>query len=556
MRPPLGSGAVPAPIEGLDPMITALLRPEAYDHPVGEIRLLQTHISWVLLTGPFAYKIKKPVNFGFVDFSTVERRRWFCQEELRLNQRLAPDLYVDLCAIHGPVERATFVGPGAVLELAVRMHQFDQNLLLPARLASSAVDPEAFEALAERLAAFHGAAAVAPAGGTFGSPQAVLAPALANLDSLEESAAALPLERRRLERLRGWTLAEATRLEPLLAERLQGGFIRECHGDLHLGNLVLQERRIEAFDCLEFSPSLRWIDPISDLAFLAMDLSRAQQRRSADRLLNRWLECSGDYGGLALWRWYGVYRALVRAKVTALRLRQLPAVPALAAAAERPSLEQELEAYLKHAEQLCRPRPPLLVLTHGVSGSGKSVLAARLVARGGWIRLRSDVERRRLFGGWGTPPTAPLQGDPYQAGVSELLYGTLLPAAAMAVLAAGLDVVVDATFLRRDQRQRFRSLARRWGAGFAILECRCPPALAAERIARRRRQGGDPSEADGAVLERQLASLEPLGPEEALEQVTVLASEVEDSYQVAANEKAVVRALEARRPLRNDPAGA
>jgi len=491
------------------------------------------------------------VNFGFVDFSTVERRRWFCQEELRLNRRLAPDLYVDLCAIHGPVECATFVGPGAVLELAVRMHQFDQDQLLSARLATAAVDPEAFEALAERLAAFHGAAAVAPVGGAFGSPQAVLAPALANLDSLEESAAALPLERRRLERLRGWTLAEATRLEPLLAERLQGGFIRECHGDLHLGNLVLQERRIEAFDCLEFSPSLRWIDPISDLAFLAMDLSRAQQRRSADRLLNRWLECSGDYGGLALWRWYGVYRALVRAKVTALRLRQLPAVPAL----ERPSLEQELEAYLAHAEQLCRPRPPLLVLTHGVSGSGKSALSARLVARGGWIRLRSDVERRRLFGGWGTPLTAQLQGDPYQAGVSELLYGTLLPAAAMAVLAAGLDAVVDATFLRRDQRQRFRSLAQRCGAGFAILECRCPPSLAAERIARRRRQGGDPSEADGAVLERQLVSLEPLGPAEALEQVTVRASDVEDPAQVAANEEAVVTALEARRPLRNDQPG-
>jgi len=532
-------------------MITALLRPEAYDHPVGEIRLLQTHISWVLLTGPYAYKIKKPVNFGFVDFSTLERRRWFCQEELRLNRRLAPDLYVDLCAIYGPVERATFVGPGAVLELAVRMHQFDQDLLLTAHLATSDLDPEAFEALAERLAAFHGAAAVAPAEGAFGRPQAVLAPALANLDSLEESAAELPLERRRLERLRGWTLAEATRLEPLLAERLQNGHIRECHGDLHLGNLVFRERRIEAFDCLEFSPPLRWIDPISDLAFLAMDLGRARQRVCADRLLNRWLECSGDYGGLALWRWYGVYRALVRAKVTALRLRQLPAAPA----AERPSLEQELEGYLGHAEQLCRPRPPLLVLTHGVSGSGKSALSARLVARGGWIRLRSDVERRRLFGGWGEPPSATLQGDPYQAGVSELLYGTLLPAAARAVLAAGLDVVVDATFLQSDQRQRFRSLARRGGAGFAILECRCSPALAAERIARRQRQGGDPSEADRAVLERQLASLEPLGPEEAPDQVTVLANEVEDPHQGAPNEKAVVTALEARRPLRNNSSG-
>jgi aminoglycoside phosphotransferase family enzyme len=302
----------------MDPLIAALLKPVAYDHPVRRIQLLETHISWILLTGPFAYKLRKPVQLGFVDFSTAARRRQDCIEEVRLNRRLAPDLYLGVRDIHGPPDQARFHGPGAVIEAAVQMRQFDQAALLPLVLQRQGLDDSAIDALAQRLALFHDSAAVAPAGGAFGSAAMVISPALANLQVLEEYAS-----KAELGSLRRWTETTAERLTPLFQQRLSAGQVREGHGDLHLGNMALLAGEIVVFDCLEFNASLRWIDPISDMAFLVMDLEQVAQPRLAARLLNGWLAWGGDYEGLHLWRWYLTYRALVRAKVTALRLIQL-----------------------------------------------------------------------------------------------------------------------------------------------------------------------------------------------------------------------------------------
>lgn len=492
----------------MDVMIEALLRREAYDHPVESIRLLETHISWILLTGPFAYKLKKPVDLGFVDFSTPERRRWFCREELRLNRRLAPDLYVDLREVRGPRGRAAFHGDGPVIEVALRMRQFRQEDLLPRAFEAGRISPRLIDQLADTLVSFHGAAAAAPRDGRLGSPEAVRAPALANLEVLTAEGPAGPV----LTALDAWTRAEAERQGPFFAARKAAGAIRECHGDLHLGNMVLHGGRIEVFDCLEFNESLRWIDPVSDMAFLVMDLDRSGEAGAAWRVLNRWLEGGGDYEGLRAWRWYRVYRALVRAKVAALRLRQddLPAT-------EADRLRGERQAYLDWAGRISRPGEGALVITHGVSGSGKSHLAAHLGERLGWIHLRSDVERRRLLGRWGPAGLgggARFEGDPYRAEVSDHLYGERLPACAEAALDGGLSVIVDATFLRRRDRQRMRRLAERRGAPFLILDCRVSPGLARERIAGRRRRGEDPSEADAEVLAMQLGRVEHLGPEE------------------------------------------
>jgi hypothetical protein len=500
----------------MDRMIEALLRPGAYDHPVQSIELLETHISWILLTGPFAYKLKKPVDLGFVDFSTPERRRWFCQEELRLNRRLAPGLYVDLPEVHGPRERAAFHGDGPVLEVAVRMRQFRQEDLLPRAFERGAVTTALIEQLADTLVAFHADAAVAPAGGELGGPDAVRAPALANLEVLTADGPA----GQALDELDGWTRAEAERRHPFFAARRAGGAIRECHGDLHLGNMVLHQGRIEVFDCLEFSASLRWIDPVSDMAFLVMDLDRRGRADAAWRVLNRWLEGSGDYRGLHAWRWYRIYRALVRAKVATLRLRQgdLPA-------AEAERLGAERQAYLDWAGRISRQGEGALVITHGVSGSGKSHLARHLCAQLGWIHLRSDVERRRLLGRWGPASAsagARFAGDPYRPEVSEHLYAERLPACAAAVLDGGLSLIVDATFLRRRDRQRLRRLAERRGARFLLLDCRVSPELARQRIAGRRRRGGDPSEADADVLAMQLRQRQEPGPDERDRCLTVL----------------------------------
>ncbi len=494
-------------------MIAALLRPEAYPHPTGALSLIETHISWVLLTGSWAYKIKKPVDLGFVDFSTFERRQHFCQEELRLNQRLAGDLYRDLVAIHGPRERASLKGAGPVIEMAVRMRQFDQADLLPEALARGRVTGDHMERFAARLAEVHGAAAVAAPEGPWGTPDAVITPALANLRVLER----LP-SRSGLAELATWTAREAERLQPLFAERLARGRVREGHGDLHLGNLVLHQGAVVAFDCLEFSPALRWIDVLSDVAFLAMDLEHRGEPLLAARLLNRWLSTSGDYAGLATWRWYVTYRALVRAKVLALRLEQLQASPSSAnaraaapAVGDSSALASQLDAYLALARRsLRRTRPGQLLLTHGVSGSGKSRLATALCQRHGWVHLRSDVERRRLFGRWGTPLEPVREGDPYDPALTAELYGTLLPQAAEAVLRAGFTLVVDATFLSHRQRSIFTELADRLRTPWWILACPVSPAVARERLAQRQRDGGDPSEADEAVLSQQWKVLEAL----------------------------------------------
>jgi aminoglycoside phosphotransferase family enzyme/predicted kinase len=493
----------------MEPLIAALLQPQAYDHPVEGVQLLETHISWILLTGTYAYKIKKPVDLGFVDFSSLARRRHFCAEELRLNRRLAPDLYLGLRTIHGPAQRAHFGGGGPEIELAVQMRQFRQCDLLPALLRRGLPLASLLlwvEDLADRLALFHAGAAIAPAGSAFGTAEAVRQPALANLAVLERL---LGPQDHRLPPLRQWCDAEALRLEPLFERRHRGGRVREGHGDLHLGNLVLHQGQIAVFDCLEFSPALRWIDVISDLAFLAMDLRRHRHTLLAAALLNHWLTASGDYGALATWRWYVAYRALVRAKVTALRLEQQ-----VAEAEPQTRSRLDLQAYLHLAASVQRWRPPLLLITHGVSGSGKSYRGRWLAQRLGWLHIRSDVERLRLFGRWGEPCGTPLQGDPYAPEVSELLYRQRLSECCAAALEAGCSLICDATFLRRWQRLHFRSLAERLGARLVILPCPCSPELARRRIAQRRQQGGDPSEADAAVLEAQLGALEPLEADE------------------------------------------
>lgn len=495
----------------MEPLIAALLQPDAYDHPVEEVQLLQTHISWILLTGSYAYKIKKPVDLGFVDFSTFDRRRHFCQEELRLNRRLAPDLYLGLRTIHGPVQRAHLGGGGPEIEVAVQMRQFRQQDLLPAVLRRGlplASLLALVEALAGRLASFHAAAAIAPPQSGFGTAARVRQPALANLEVLERF---LGRQDARLPPLRQWCEAEAQRLEPLFERRRLVGRVREGHGDLHLGNLVLHDGQIVGFDCLEFSEPLRWIDVISDLAFLAMDLCRRRHSLLAMSLLNHWLASNGDYGALATWRWYVAYRALVRAKVTALRLEQQGSD---ASEPERRRGLVDLHAYLHLAGAQQRWRRPLLLITHGVSGSGKSHQARLLAQALGWLHIRSDVERLRLFGRWGEPCGVPLQGDPYAPAVSETLYLQRLSDCSAEALAAGLSLICDATFLQAWQRRHFRELAERLGARFVILSCPCPPELARSRIASRRRRGGDPSEADAAVLESQLTTLQPLQEDE------------------------------------------
>jgi len=501
-------------------LVAALRRPAAYPPGLvgagGMIEHLETHISHVFLAGDRAYKLKKPVNLGFLDFSTAERRLEFCREELRLNRRLAPELYLGLVAVTGTPDQPRLGGTGPVLEYLVEMRRFDQQ----ARLDHCVLTPELVDRLAARLVAFHASLAPAPADSPYGTPEAVLAPMLENFRQIRAPSFWAKCQAG-LDRLEDWTLARWRALSPVISQRRAEGRVRECHGDLHRGNIALIAGEPLFFDALEFAPPLRWIDTASELAFLLMDLQEAGAGPLARRLLNAYLEGSGDYGALQVLDLYQVYRALVRAKVLAIRLGQGGLSPE-----ESTADHQACAGYLALAQGYTRThmRRPRLLLTCGLSGSGKSQLAFRLREALPLIHLRSDLERKRLFG---LAPRAqsgsPLGGGIYTPAASERTYERLRELAGM-ILDCGYDVLVDATFLRRDQRRPFRELAAVRGTGFAFLVMEAPVERLRERVAARLAAGADPSEAGLAVLERQIHTREDLDADERRQALIIDAS--------------------------------
>lgn len=488
-------------------MVEALRDPARHSHPVTTVSLIETHISFVLLTGTFAYKIKKAVDLGFVDYTSLEKRRFFCEEELRLNRRLAPRLYLDVIGIGGTWEDPRWEPGGETIEYAVKMIEFAQADLLDRVLARGELMPKHVDAMAEKVAAFHGTAPRVATAEVYGSPAAVWAPVETNFSHLQALAAAA--DRPLLASLETWSRVEYRRLREVLAQRKADGFVRECHGDLHLGNMALFGDEPMIFDCIEFNPFLRWIDVVSDLAFLIMDLSERGRPDYAWRLLNHWLERTGDHAGLELLRFYQLYRALVRAKVACIRAADESLSPAEQQAALAGSA-----AYLSYAGTIIAPRPCSLLITHGLSGAGKSTVARAVAETPGAVCLRSDVERKRLHG---LSPLARsgsgIAGGLYAEAATRATYERLAELAALA-LAAGYSVVIDAACLRRWQRNRFHDLARELGVPLLILDCRAPRDVLQQRLATRAELGGDASEATPAVLARQFHDAEPLSAEE------------------------------------------
>jgi aminoglycoside phosphotransferase family enzyme/gluconate kinase len=493
----------------LDRLIAALRDPARYPHAVGRVELLQTHISCVLLAGDYAYKIKKPVNLGFLDFSTLAARRRFCEEELRLNRRTAPSLYLEVIAISGSAAAPLLGGDAPAFEYALRMRRFPQDALLDAMARRSALLPSHIDALAGGLAAFHAQIARAGDGDAFGSPEHILAQALQNFEQMLPLASA-SADVALLARLRDWSAREHATLTPVFEARKRGGAVRECHGDLHLGNIALLDGVPTPFDAIEFSPDLRWTDVMNELAFLMMDLLDHRLPRLAFRLLNAYLEATGDYAGVRVLRFYLVYRALVRAKIACLRAHQ-PGV----AAAEIAETGHAYRGHLLLAERLSAAAHPTLALMHGPSGSGKSTSARSLAEALGAVRLRSDVERKRMHGLDTLARSASgVNAGLYSAEASERTYARLA-ALARELLRARYPVIVDAAFLERPQRERFAALARDAGAAFAIVSCAASAQMLRARVAAREHAAQDASEAGLAVLEHQLAHAQPLTEDEA-----------------------------------------
>jgi aminoglycoside phosphotransferase family enzyme/predicted kinase len=497
------------------PLPQALCDPACYGPGVEKVRLVETHVSWVFLTGRHAYKVKKPVKLPFVDFSTLALRERFCREELRINRRLAPELYLAVVPIGGSA-KAPRVGRKPAFEYAVKMREFPSDARLDRQLAANLVPRAAFAAFGTYLANFHGG--LAPVRRV--SAAEVARAAQRNVAELGEYLSAS--HGTELERLREWTDAQCERLADVFAQRAAAGAHRECHGDLHLQNLLLEGGKIMAFDALEFDRKLRDIDVVSEAAFLAMDLIAHEEAGFAHDFLNRYLEESGDYAGVDVLRFYLVYRALVRAKVAAIKRAQ--------SAAE----ERDSAGYVKTALALISPSRPMLAITHGLSGSGKTVITDELVGRLPALRVRSDVERKRLHG----LAAAARTGSGLGAGVYGRAAGRRTYAALATIadrlLRNGHDALVDAAFLSRAERLEFRQVAAANRARFAILDCAAPVPELRRRIVERAKRGRDASEADLAVLDHQLATHDPLDRAERRSAVRVDTSKPIDSAKLAA----------------------
>ena len=498
-------------------LVQALKNPASYPHPVDEVLVRETHISWVFLAGEFAYKLKKPVNFGFLDYSTLEQRKHFCELELTLNQRMAPEFYLNVLPLSGSAQAPSFDDASAPFEYLLKMRRFDDSKLLNALQQRGELKEQHLVQLAEQLADFHTKLAPGLPPDDLGTPESIWFPAQQNFDQIRELLVDDAESLKQVQLLEDWSKDTFSRHEATFAKRLADGFVRECHGDLHLGNTTLWKGKVVAFDCIEFNDAFRWCDVISDLAFLIMDLEDRDLKEMAQVTLNHYLEQTGDYEGLELLCFYKVYRALVRAKVNLFRLAQ----PGLDEE-DKASVMRQYRSYTDLAESYIEFHSPYLLITHGFSGSGKSTLTTGVVKELGGIRIRSDVERKRLFG---LKPeesgnSAKLTSGIYTQEASEQTYNRLASLAS-SVLRSCFPVTLDATNLRKAQRDQLHAVAENLGLTSLIISLTADEATLRRRLTKRIQDGEKVAEADLLVLEHQLANHDPLSTEELTRAVTV-----------------------------------
>jgi len=495
-------------------LIKALHGAGPYSHAIEPVRLVETHISWVLLTGSYAYKIKKPVNFGFLDFSTLEKRRFCCTEEIRLNRRLAADIYLEVVPITGTPDNPKIGGAGDAIEYAVKMVQFSEGVLLNELAVCGKLVADEIDQIAGVVADFHQIVEQADEASPYGNASDIkhwFDENFAQIRPLLET----EHDREQLQAIQHWGEDEWSCKFALMQLRKQQGFVRECHGDLHLSNITLIDGRITLFDCIEFNPMLRWIDVISETAFLMIDLMYFGYEGFAFRFLNRYLQNTGDYQSLGLIRYYLVYRALVLAKVSILRMQQCRD-------SDRLQARERFAAFMNLAERFTRVSSPVLMITHGYSGSGKSTFARQLAEKTGALQLRSDIERKRLFGYQAQDRTASgLDSGIYTQDAGKKTYRHLADLAKW-VLDAGFSVIADATFLETGQRDIFRKVAAELAVPFIILDFNVPDEELARRILQR---NNDASEATIEVLRRQQQAAQPLSPDEFSHAISIDAGE-------------------------------
>ena len=512
-------------------LIKSLLDKLGNQAPAKRVRLIETHISWVLLAGHYAYKIKKALDLGFLDFSSLQARLHYCEEEIRLNCRLAPKIYLDVIAIGGSAENP-LLGAQPAIEYAVRMRRFAVSKQLDRLVANNKILARHIDSLAATIATFHRNLPAADANSSFGTADAVRLAAQQNFEQLQ-TLLTEPADQEKLAALRRACDSEYAACLGMFGQglglfdqRLAQGFVRECHGDLHLGNIVLIDNQPIPFDGIEFNPALRWIDVMSEVAFTAMDLQYHRRADLASRFLNAYLEVTGDYAGIPLLRFYIAYRAMVRAKVSAIRVAQTGL-----SRHDTTEAWADCHGYLGLAADSLAHKQAALIITHGLPGSGKTTFAQIALERLQAIRLRSDVERKRLFG------IAPLANsrertglDLYSADVTRRTYAHLRELA-RGMLLAGYTVIVDAAFLKQHERDSFHQLADELSVPFVIASLQADTKTLLARIIQRHKSANDASEADIEVLGKLQLTHEPLSSEE----ITIAAEFVNEGEGIAAD---------------------
>jgi aminoglycoside phosphotransferase family enzyme/predicted kinase len=470
-----------------------LSRPETYPG-AASVDAITTHASVVFLAGARAYKLKRAVKYSYLDYSTAELRRRACEAELALNRRTAPELYLSVAPIRRAVDGALSFdgqldGVGEPIDWLVVMRRFPPDALLSQVAERNAFSEMLARDLADRIADFHAIAEVTPDQGGAAGVRAVIQ---INDENLRRSPP-LGVSTSDIDRLRGGTKAALRQYAALLDERRAGGRVRRCHGDIHLGNICLLDGRPTLFDCIEFSDLIACIDVLYDLAFLLMDLRHRGLHRHCGLVFNRYLDLTGDDDGIPALALFLSLRASVRAHVTATAAARRDG-------AERERQLAEARSYFDLATDLLRPQPARLIAIGGLSGTGKSSVAAALAGELGAVGarvLRSDVVRKQLFG---VRPEERLPAEAYDKAVNDRVYATLEDRASR-MLAGGTSVILDAVAARPEERTAFAALARRAGVAFTGIWLEAPPATLLARVAQR---GKDASDATAAVLLQQL----------------------------------------------------
>lgn len=499
-----------------DQIVGQLSNPNFYPHPVEQITKIETHISVVFLTGDYAYKLKKPVDFGFLDFTQIPQRLKFCQKELELNQRTAKDLYLAVISLYendGIISLKPSRNSQSPIDCILKMRQFNPGHVLGNYLQSHSLSSSQISALASQIADLHLHSKVVEAKSEFGEPEIALKPMLDNFPSLTRFLNSLPNSNQALqslEKIQKTTLQQFESVKSLLINRKQNGFIRNCHGDLHLDNITLVNDSPMLFDAIEFNDYFSHIDVISDMAFLLVDLDFRGRPELAWVILSYYLHFTQDYSALQILGFYKVYRAMVRAKISALQAEQN--------SIDSPKyneLKEKTLRYLDLANQLqTKHAKPKIILIQGISGSGKSVLAQRLVKYFDAIIISSDRTRKKLFK---IEPTERVDLDVrpslYSESMNQKTYETLLNNARLAIT-SGCNVIIDATFLKKSHRDKFYELAMTLEVECYLLSIHVDERLALESIKHRNLANNDPSDADEKIMQRQMKMIEEPTPKE------------------------------------------